>query len=251
MINLPTFMLLNRDEQKLTLQSLIFSSEEPLSTKQISNMLVYSDLAVQEQNDDSSEYDSVIELENFNSEYMIDSIINEINSDLSVSNIPFRIKLIAGGWQFAIQSEYGKLINQHFKVKVKKKLSQAALETLAVICYKQPISKPEIEQIRGVNSNEVVNTLIDKNLIKIAGRAESLGKPLLYSTTQEFLRIFGLNSLEELPKLKEIEEFVLSLPENEEPEFVLKIDESDILTDDNTESDTVADDNQESDTNIE
>ena len=79
---------------------------------------------------------------------------------------------------------------------------------MAIISYRQPISKPEIESIRGVNSNEIVNTLIDKSLVAIVGRAEVVGKPLLYGTTPEFLRVFGLNTLTDLPKLREIEELL-------------------------------------------
>jgi segregation and condensation protein B len=87
-------------------------------------------------------------------------------------------------------------------------LSQAALETLAIIAYKQPITKPEIEMIRGVNSDYILNTLLEKNLITIKGRSETIGRPLLYGTTEEFLKYFGLNNISDLPKPREIEEIM-------------------------------------------
>ncbi len=87
-------------------------------------------------------------------------------------------------------------------------MSQAAVETLAIIAYKQPITKPEVESIRGVNSDYILNTLLDKNLITITGRAETIGRPLLYGTTNEFLKYFGLNKLSDLPKPREVDEIM-------------------------------------------
>ncbi len=87
-------------------------------------------------------------------------------------------------------------------------LSQAALETLSIIAYKQPITKPDLESIRGVNSDYILTTLLEKNLITIKGRAETVGRPLLYGTTDEFLKYFGLNNLTDLPKPREIEEIM-------------------------------------------
>jgi segregation and condensation protein B len=92
--------------------------------------------------------------------------------------------------------------------KSKRRLSQAALETLSIIAYKQPLTKPELESIRGVNSDYILNTLLEKNLITISGRAETVGRPLLYSTTSEFLKYFGLNKLSDLPKPREMEEIM-------------------------------------------
>jgi segregation and condensation protein B len=93
-------------------------------------------------------------------------------------------------------------------------LSQAALETLSIVAYKQPVSKPDIESIRGVNSGEIMNSLLDRGLVTIVGRAETPGRPLLYGTTAEFLRIFGLAALDELPKMKEIDELIALQPQN-------------------------------------
>ena len=92
--------------------------------------------------------------------------------------------------------------------KVKRRLSQAALETLSIIAYKQPITKPELEAIRGVNSDYILNTLLEKKLITITGRAESIGRPLLYGTTDEFLKYFALNKISDLPKPREMDEIM-------------------------------------------
>ena len=93
-------------------------------------------------------------------------------------------------------------------------MSQAALETLSIVAYKQPVSKPDIESIRGVNSGEIMNSLLDRGIVTIVGRADTPGRPLLYGTTAEFLRIFGLAALDELPKMKEIDELIALQPQN-------------------------------------
>lgn len=251
-ISQPAFFKLSHDDRKSALEALIFSSEEPLSSKQIINMLVNVEFSVP--NNYASEDSNADETANLAEIYIpdeselnenyFDKIISEINSDIALSARPFRIVKVGGGWQFGLLPDFGQLIHKHFKTKVKKRLSQAALETLAIIAYKQPVSKPEIEQIRGVNSNEVVNSLIEKNFVKIAGRSESLGKPLLYSTTGEFLRVFGINSLDDLPKLKELEEIApQTLYEyNLEPEVKIldeefqKDDYSELNSDDDIDS---------------
>ncbi len=138
----------------------------------------------------------------------IDNCIDELNIKYEQSNLSFRILRIANGYLFATTKEYSKYVGYLSSEKSKRRLSQAALETLSIIAYKQPITKPEIESIRGVNSDYILNTLLEKNLIAISGRAESVGRPLLYGTTPEFLKYFGLNKLSDLPKPREIEEIM-------------------------------------------
>jgi len=113
---------------------------------------------------------------------------------------------IAGGYQFSTRPEYAGWIRKFFKKQVPTRLSRAALETLAIIAYKQPITKAEIDAIRGVNSEGVINSLLAKGLITISGRKKAPGRPLLYSTTDKFLHHFGLKDLSDLPSLEEIEE---------------------------------------------
>ena len=137
-----------------------------------------------------------------------DELVEEINEDLERTARPFRIVKIAGGFQFATTPQHGHLVQRLLKAKNRKRLTQAALETIAIVAYRQPITKAEVDAIRGVNAGEVVNSLVEKQLVAMVGRSESLGKPLLYGTTEEFLRIFGLNSLSDLPKLREIDDLL-------------------------------------------
>ncbi|MBK9108828.1 MAG: SMC-Scp complex subunit ScpB [Saprospiraceae bacterium] len=113
------------------------------------------------------------------------------------------LKEIAGGYQFLSKPAHFPVIAEHIKMTNRKKLSKAAMEALAIIAYKQPISKSEIEQIRGVNSEHSIQKLMEKELVEITGRSEGPGKPILLGTTQRFMEYFGLKSLSDLPKLKE------------------------------------------------
>jgi segregation and condensation protein B len=138
----------------------------------------------------------------------IEETVDLLNKNYEEQNFSFRILRIANGYLFATTKDYSKYVGYLSSEKSKRRLSQAALETLSIIAYKQPITKPEIESIRGVNSDYILNTLLEKNLVNISGRAESVGRPLLYSTTDEFLKYFGLNKLSDLPKPREIEEIM-------------------------------------------
>ncbi len=120
----------------------------------------------------------------------------------------FRLIEIAGGYQFATRSEYGEYVARMFREKSRRRLSGASLETLAIVAYKQPVSKNDIENIRGVNCDEVLKSLLEKNLVTITGRAETVGRPLLYGTTVDFLRHFGLPRIQDLPRPREIEELM-------------------------------------------
>lgn len=138
----------------------------------------------------------------------VEKCVDEINASYEESKTSYRIVRIADGYIFATRPEYAKYVGYLSSEKSKRRLSQAALETLAIIAYKQPITKPELESIRGVNSDYILNTLLEKNLIAIKGRAETIGRPLLYATTEEFLKYFALNKLSDLPKPREIEEIM-------------------------------------------
>jgi len=138
----------------------------------------------------------------------IEESIDLLNKNFEEYNLSIRILRIANGYLFATTKDYSKYVGYLSSEKSKRRLSQAALETLSIIAYKQPITTPEIESIRGVNSDYILNTLLEKNLVTISGRAESVGRPLLYSTTLEFLKYFGLNRIEDLPKPREIEEIM-------------------------------------------
>jgi segregation and condensation protein B len=139
---------------------------------------------------------------------VIHSAVELLNGQYEGTTRAFRIIEIAGGYQFATRSEYGEYVARLFKEKSRRRLSGASLETLAIVAYKQPVSKNDIENIRGVNCDEVLKSLLEKNLITITGRAESVGRPLLYGTTIDFLRHFGLHTLYDLPRPREIDELM-------------------------------------------
>jgi segregation and condensation protein B len=126
-----------------------------------------------------------------------------------------RIVEVAGGYQIATRSECAPWIRSLEKIKTATRLSRSGLETLAIVAYKQPVTRGEIEAIRGVDSAYVLKTLLERRIVKIAGRREGLGRPILYGTTREFLQYFGLKDLSELPALKEFKEVAETLPEHE------------------------------------
>ncbi len=173
------------------IEALIFSSDEPINAVEIIRAVRGID------GDDIQITQNEIE-----------ECISELNKKYEDSNLAFRIINIANGYLFASNKEYAKYTGFLSSEKSKRRLCQAALETLAIIAYKQPVTKPELETIRGVNSDYILNTLLEKKLITITGRAESIGRPLLYGTTDEFLKYFALSKLSDLPKPREIEEIM-------------------------------------------
>jgi segregation and condensation protein B len=130
--------------------------------------------------------------------------IQNLNDKYEASNNAFRIEQIAGGYQMLTLSDYNHWLKKLLRVRSDSKLSPAALETLAIIAYKQPVIRADVEAIRGVQVGEVIRNLMYKGLVKIIGRAEVLGRPMLYGTTKKFLETFGLNSLKDLPKIEEL-----------------------------------------------
>ncbi len=173
------------------IEALIFSSDEPIPGQEIIKAIKEIDgEEIQISSDD------------------IEKCVDELNLKYVEQNMSVKILRIANGYTFGTKAEFAKYIGFLSSEKSKRKLSQAALETLAIIAYKQPITKPELEKIRGVNSDYVLNTLLEKDLITISGRSETIGRPLLYGTTNEFLKYFGLAKLSDLPKPREIEEIM-------------------------------------------
>jgi segregation and condensation protein B len=130
--------------------------------------------------------------------------IESLNAKYEANNSAFRIEQIAGGYQMLTLSTYNHWLKKMVHVRSETKLSPAAMETLAIIAYKQPVIRADIEAIRGVAVGEVIRSLMYKGLVKIVGRAEILGRPMLYGTTKKFLEVFGLNSLKDLPKAEDL-----------------------------------------------
>jgi segregation and condensation protein B len=166
------------------IEAILFVSSEPVSLKKLKSFFALK-------------------------EEEIARIISLLNEEYEKSKRAFRIQQVVNGYQLFTLPEYSDYLNKFYQEKKRKRLSPAALEVLAIIAYNQPITKQEIEKIRGVDSTHTLNILLEKKLIKITGRAKKPGAPFLYSLTNEFLRYFGLNSFEDLPKKEEIENFLI------------------------------------------
>jgi len=171
------------------IEALVFASEKPLTALDIVE-LINNALGFMEER---------ITLD------QVESCIEGIHEKYQSEFYPFEVKESGGGWQFLTKKDFHKTIAQLNGDKFLKRLSTAAMETLAIIAYKQPITKGEIESIRGVNSDYSIQKLLEKELIIITGRSENLpGKPLVYATSRNFMDYFGINSSEDLPKIKEV-----------------------------------------------
>jgi len=182
-------------------EALILASPEPIAPKKIADVI--NDLTP------SRVATSVVEL---NNRYL-------------QSGSPYRIRELAGGYQFHIIPEFTPYVEELFARRRKMRLTRAALETMAIIAYRQPVTKTEVEHIRGVTSDGVIHNLMEKKLITIKGRANTVGRPLQYGTTSEFLKFFGLNRLEDLPRMSEIEELIKAAEPQSQTELNLADDE--------------------------
>ncbi len=172
---------------ELKIESLIFCSPKPLKVDEIIKALLESE---------KKNYDKA-------------SILNYISSIISKykeKNFSFEIVESGGGFQFLSKNEFSRLNEILLKQQSKRRLSVSALETLSIIAYKQPVTKSDIEKIRGVNCDYTIQKLLDKDLIKIEGKSDKLGRPLIYSTSEKFMDYFGINSLDQLPTLKDFQE---------------------------------------------
>jgi segregation and condensation protein B len=162
------------------IEAVLFASDEPLSDARLAKIVEVTTKQVRE-------------------------CIAELNEKYKTNNNSFRIEQIAGGYQMLTLTEYNLWLKKLVRVRDDSKLGPAALETLAIIAYKQPIIRADIEAIRGVAAGEMIRSLCYKGLVKIVGRAEVLGRPMLYGTTKKFLEVFGLNTLKDLPKVEELQ----------------------------------------------
>lgn len=134
--------------------------------------------------------------------------LNDIKKSLDDNPGGFILEQTAGGWRFATRPEYESILKKYFAKKGESRLSIAALETLAIVAYRQPITAPEVSDIRGVNSTGVLRTLLERHLIRVGGRKAVVGSPFLYRTTREFLIHFGLNDIRDLPRLEEFGDLI-------------------------------------------
>lgn len=138
-------------------------------------------------------------------EDQVEALLAELQQEYETEARAFTIAEIAGGYQLLTRPEYAHVLDRYDTVPVSSRLSGAALETLAIIAYRQPVGRAEVEEIRGVGAGGVLKTLLERNLVGVVGRGEGLGRPLLYGTTRHFLEHFGFRSLEELPRSEELD----------------------------------------------
>ena len=143
--------------------------------------------------------------------------VETLNERYERAGSAFRIEAIAGGYQMMTLPQYNDVLTRLLRARSDSRLSQAALETLAIVAYRQPILRADVEAIRGVACGEVLRGLMEKQLVKIVGRAEVLGRPMLYGTTKRFLEVFGLNRLEDLPRVEELRGGAEEAPQRPEP----------------------------------
>jgi segregation and condensation protein B len=184
----------------------------------------------------------------------VSEALESLRQDAEAPDRGIRLELVAGGWRYVTRPEFDSMLRKYHEVSERSRLSLAALETLAIIAYRQPITLPEIQEVRGVNSASVVNTLFEKKLITTAGRKAVVGSPFLYRTTPEFLVRFGLKELEELPKPEELAEDMAAtvaepLPPEPMPETVRASAEEDEYDDSDEDGDD--DDDDDEDENLE
>lgn len=178
---------------KEIIEALFFATDEPLTMRQVIDIFNILDEGERPRR--------------INEETILGHV-ETLNQEYEQTGRAMRIVKVAGGYQFATLPKFAVWLGKMLKEKSKRKLSISALESLAVIAYKQPVTKPEIEAIRGVNADYVLRTLLERSLVAIVGRAATPGRPLLYGTTREFLKHFGINDLSDLPKPREIDELM-------------------------------------------
>ena len=174
--------MLGREETRQAIGALLFASDRPLSIGRIAEALGDIDPDI------------------------VANLMQELRQDIETQDLPYTLKEIAGGYQLATKPQYAPFIRRLFQIKKSRQLSKVILETLAIIAYKQPVTRAEVEAIRGVSVSHAFESLQEKRLIKVVGIAELPGRPKLYRTTDEFLVHFGLKNLKELPSIEELRE---------------------------------------------
>jgi len=175
-------MTMRIEELKPILEALIFTASEPITEEELAQILPEADRAT------------------------LAAALEALRRDYAAEGRGLELRRIAGGYRICTRPEHHEYIRRYLKTRPSARLSMAALETLAVIAYKQPITLPEIQEIRGVNSARAVRTLLERRLIEPKGRKPVVGRPILYGTSREFLIQFGLNDLSELPTIEDFEE---------------------------------------------
>lgn len=184
-------------DPELYIEALIFASEQGIRTEEI----IYCLQAAAERDFTTEE---------------VKACLSRIQEKYKDENLAIELVNINNGYQFLTKKNYHAVISLLQLQRSKKKLSQAALETLAIVAYKQPVTKTEVEQIRGVNCDYSIQKLLEKELIAITGKSEGVGKPILYGTSPLFMDYFGINNINELPHIKELTDNTISIGQQQE-----------------------------------
>lgn len=179
-----------KEEKKALIEAILFVENEPLEYGRLASLLECGDDEIR-------------------------LLVGELKEEYEIRQGGLQIHEVAGGYQMIAHPRFSLLLSRFFGVKPANKMSKTNLITLAIIAYKQPVSKTEIEKIRGVDCGRVLQKLLEQDLIRILGRREGPGKPLEYGTTKKFLKLFGLKSIQELPRLREIKEMEFGVDDNE------------------------------------
>jgi len=192
-------------ELKFILESLLFSTQKPMSVKELRELLVGA--ATAEEADEAAKPFKKIKEDD------VTVALEELAREHETGARSYRLAHVAGAWQFVTQPEFSPWLKALVGVKNRPtRLSQAALETLAIIAYRQPVTRAEVEQVRGVNIDGTMQTIVERGLVILSGRAEVVGRPALYSTTPLFLEYFGLGGLEDLPAADELRRIPVERP---------------------------------------
>jgi segregation and condensation protein B len=192
-------------ELKSILESLLFSAQKPLSVKELREVLTHA--AEAEGADATAKSLAKIK------DSELTAALEQLAREHETAARSYRLVCVAGSWQFVTQPEYAQWLKALVGIKARPtRLSQPALETLAIIAYRQPITRAEVEQIRGVNVDTTMQTLMERGLVEVAGRAEVVGRPPTYGTTALFLEYFGLRSREDLPAADELRRITIEKP---------------------------------------
>ena len=192
-------------ELKFILESLLFSAQKPLRPSELRDILA----AAAEHDDADATATSLTKTK----ESQLTAALDQLAQEHETASRSYRLVCVAGAWQFVTQPEYAQWLRALVGIKARPpRLSQPALETLAIIAYRQPITRAEVEQIRGVNVDGTMQTILERGLVEQSGRAEVVGRPALYSTTPLFLEYFGLRGLEDLPAADELRRIPIEKP---------------------------------------
>ena len=192
---------------KFILESLLFSAQKPMSTRELRDVL--AEAAANAEGDETVRGLKKVK------EEALETALTELAGEHETAARSYRLVCVAGAWQFVTQPDYAPWLKALIGHKVRPpRLSQAALETLAIIAYRQPLTRAEVEQVRGVAVDGVMQTLLERELVTQVGRAEVIGRPMTYGTTSTFLEYFGLRGLEDLPAADELRRIPVVKPES-------------------------------------